>query len=67
MVSVIYQKRAIPLVWVVVQGRKGHFPAQAHVDLLTQLQDLLPSDTSVVLLGDGEFDSVDLQTRLRRD
>ena len=61
MVSLIYQKRAIPLVWVVVQGRKGHFPAQTHVDLLTQLQELLPTDASVIVLGDGEFDSVDLQ------
>ena len=64
MVSLIYQHRAIPLVWVVVQGRKGHFPAQTHVDLLTQLQELLPTDASVVVLGDGEFDSVDLQTFL---
>jgi hypothetical protein len=64
MVSLIYHKRAIPLFWVVVQGRKGHFPAQMHVDLLTQLQNLLPTDASVVLLGDGEFDSVELQTFL---
>ena len=64
MVSVIYHKRAIPLLWVVVQGRKGHFPAQLHVDLLTQLQDLLPPAASIVLLGDGEFDSVELQTFL---
>jgi hypothetical protein len=64
MVSLIYHKRAIPLLWVVVQGRKGHFPAQTHVDLLSQLQDLLPPDVSLVLLGDGEFDSVELQTFL---
>jgi hypothetical protein len=24
MVSVIYQRRALPLVWVVVKGKKGH-------------------------------------------
>jgi hypothetical protein len=64
MVSLIYHKRAIPLAWVVVQGRKGHFPAQMPVDLLSQLQNLLPTDASVVLLGDGEFDSVELQTFL---
>jgi hypothetical protein len=62
MVSLIYHKRAIPLVWVVVQGDKGHFPAQTHVALLTHLQGLLPADASVVLVGDGEFDSVELQT-----
>ena len=64
MVSAIYQKRAIPLLWVVAQGRKGHFAAQMHVDLLTQLRDILPPEVSVVLLGDGEFDSVELQTFL---
>jgi hypothetical protein len=64
MVSAIYQKRTIPLLWVVAQGRKGHFAAQMHVDLLTQLRDILPPEVSVVLLGDGEFDSVELQTFL---
>ena len=27
-ISVIYKKRALPLVWVVVQGSKGHFPEE---------------------------------------
>jgi len=26
MFSVVYQGRALPLVWVVVKGKKGHFP-----------------------------------------
>ena len=64
MVSVIYQKRAIPLLWVVVSGCKGHFPADTHVEVLTRLQQLLPETASVVVLGDGEFDSVALQTFL---
>ena len=55
MVSVIYQKRAIPLLWVVVSGCKGHFPADSHVEGLTRLQQLLPDTASVVVLGDGEF------------
>jgi hypothetical protein len=64
MVSVIYQKRAIPLLWVVVSGCKGHFPAASHVEVLTRLRQLLPDTASVVVLGDGEFDSVALQTFL---
>jgi hypothetical protein len=64
MVSVIYQKRAIPLLWVVVSGGKGHFAAETHVEVLTRLQQLLPEAASVVVLGDGEFDSVALQTFL---
>lgn len=64
MVSLIYQKRAIPLLWVVRSGNKGHFPAQMHIDLLTELRSILPANGSVILLGDGEFDSVELQTFL---
>lgn len=33
-VSVIYQKRALPLVWVVVTGSKGHFPEETHCQLV---------------------------------
>jgi len=62
MLSLIYQKRAIPLLWSVRRGSKGHFAAEMHVELLKSLQDLLPEDVSLVLLGDGEFDSVELQT-----
>ena len=62
MVSLIYQKRAIPLLWLVRTGNKGHFAAEMHVELLKELRDLLPDDASLVLLGDGEFDSIELQT-----
>lgn len=62
MVSVIYQKRAIPLLWVVVSGCKGHFPAATHVEVLLRLRQWRPASASVVVLGDGEFDSVELQT-----
>jgi hypothetical protein len=64
MVSLIYQKRAIPLLWLVRKGSKGHFPAQMHVALLSELQQLLPEQVSVILVGDGEFDSIELQSFL---
>lgn len=64
MISLIYQRRAIPLLWLVRTGSKGHFPAELHIELLTELKALLPASASVVLLGDGEFDSVELQTFL---
>lgn len=60
MLSVLYRGRALPLVWVVRQGKKGHFPADMHVDLLEQVQALLPDDAEVIFMGDGEFDSVPL-------
>jgi hypothetical protein len=61
MVTLIYQNRAIPLAWQVIQGEKGHFPANMHIDVLKQVEKRLPKDASVVVIGDGEFDSVALQ------
>ena len=66
MLSVVYQGRALPLVWVVVQGTKGHFPQETHCALLAQLQPLIPPDTAVTVLGDGEFDGTDFQALLRQ-
>ena len=64
MVSLIYQKRAIPLVWTVVARPKGHLAAREHIALLEQLQPLLSENAEVTLLGDGEFDSIGLQRYL---
>jgi hypothetical protein len=66
MLSVVYHGRALPLVWVVVQGEKGHFPQATHCALLEQIQPLIPPTAEVTLLGDGEFDGTELQAALRR-
>jgi len=63
-ISVLYGRRALPIAWVVVKGQKGHFPAEAHVRLLRQVADLLPLETRATFLGDGEFDSMELQQAL---
>ena len=66
MISLVYKNRSIPLCWVVKKGGKGHFTTEMHVELLTQLQqqlgDLFPIDKQVIVLGDGEFGSTDLQS-----
>ena len=59
MVSVIYEQRALPLVWTVAKRKKGHFPVKVHIDLLQEAKRLVPEGVRVVLLGDGEFDGVD--------
>lgn len=65
MVSVIYKKRALPLAYIVVRGKKGHFPEESHIALLGQIRDIIPeSAQKVVFLGDGEFDGTDLQKTL---
>jgi hypothetical protein len=61
MLSVVLGKRAIPLVWLVKEGNKGHFSIIDHLCLLQQLKALLATCPKVILLGDGEFDSWGLQ------
>ena len=65
MASVVYRACAIPLLWTVVKGKKGHLPEALHCALIGRLQELIPPDATVTLLGDGEFDGTELQTFLR--
>jgi hypothetical protein len=64
MLHVVYKGRALPLAWLVRRGKKGHFPEVLHIALVEQVQKLIPAGTSVVLLGDGEFDGIGLQQTL---
>ena len=59
-VSVVHQGRALPLCWLVVEGKKGHLPQDLHCRLLHQVKDLVGSEREVHFLGDGEFDGIDL-------
>jgi len=63
-ISVIYQKRALPLVWIVIQGSKGHFPEETHCQLVQKVKPLLPENSDVIFLGDGEFDGNQLQAEI---
>ena len=63
-VSVIYKKRALPIAWIVVQGSKGHFPEETHVQLLEQVHKIVPEGADVIFLGDGEFDGITLQATI---
>src|SRR5919204_6014671 len=65
MSHVVYKGRALPLAWVVRRGKKGHFPEDLHIALITQVQELIPPGAHVVVLGDGEFDGTDLQHTLQ--
>jgi hypothetical protein len=64
MVSVIYAHRAIPIGWLVIAGAKGHFPTETHLALLREVKALVPETATVIFLGDGEFDSPELQAEL---
>lgn len=66
MVSVVWQNRGIPICWFVKRGSKGHFTEENHVEVLSHtaqiLKPLLPPGMSAIVLGDGEFDGINLQT-----
>lgn len=64
MISLIYRKRALPIIWLTVKGKKGHLPENLHLELLGQLQPILPDDYQAIFLGDGEFDGIQLQAAL---
>lgn len=56
MLSVYYKSRALPLVWVVYKGKKGHSSQETQLALFKTAQELLPPNSQVIVLGDGEFD-----------
>lgn len=64
MIGIVYQRRLLPLAWIVREGKKGHFPEQIHLELLDLVKPLIPADAQVILVGDGEFDGVDYQRKV---
>jgi hypothetical protein len=63
-VGVVYAGRALPLVWQVREGAKGHFAQSEHLALLAKVKALVPEGVRVIFLGDGEFDGTLLQEEL---
>jgi len=64
MLSVQYRGRALPIGWLVISGKKGHFSQDRHLQLVSTVKGLLPANADVVFLGDGEFDGTELQQKL---
>jgi hypothetical protein len=60
MVGVLYQKRALPIAWLVYKGKKGHASAERHIQVLEKICPLLPEGSEVVLLGDAEYDTTEM-------
>lgn len=54
-----YHHRAVPVGWQGGEGSRGHTSAQEQEELLSYVHTLLPHEADVVLLGDGEFSSVE--------
>lgn len=64
MLSVLYRGRALPIAWLVIAAKKGHFSQERHLQVVSAVQELIPPGADVVFLGDGEFDGTQLQARL---
>ena len=60
MVGVLYQKRALPIAWLVYKGKKGHATGERHIQALEKVIPLLPTGSQVVLLGDAEYDTTEM-------
>lgn len=60
LMSVLFGKRALPLAWIVVSGKKGHFSEEKHLQLLGKVAKRVPKGREVIFLGDGEFDGCGL-------
>lgn len=58
--SMSYQQRAVPVAWSAGEGKRGHTRADEQLALLDYVCTLLPAETDVVLLGDGEFGHVQM-------
>jgi hypothetical protein len=61
MIHVVSKGRALPLAWRVRQAPKGHCPEDLPIALVELVSELVPGETKVVFLGDGEFDGHGLQ------
>jgi hypothetical protein len=67
MIGVLYQKRALPVAWLVYKGKKGHTSAKRHIQALEKVLPLLPKESTVVLLGDAEYDTTEMITWVEKN
>lgn len=67
MVGVLYKKRALPIGWIVYEGKKGHTTAKRHIEVLEKIVPMIPEGAGVVLLGDAEYDTREMQIWLREN
>ena len=60
MVGVIDKRCALPLAWIVYRSKKGHATSDRHIAVLELVKPLIPAEADVILLGDGEYDGLDM-------
>lgn len=60
MLSLAYRKRALPLVWMWVRTSRGHSSTDRQLALLNYIRQLLPANTTILLVGDAEFGAIEV-------
>ena len=63
-VALAYRKRAIPLAWTWVKGKRGHSSAYKQLALLKYVRQLIPDGAEVMIAGDSEFGAVKVLKQL---
>lgn len=66
MFSVIYQGKALPIIWEVHKAKKGHLKEMCHQSLLKELSLIVPKNCRVIIVGDGEFDGCNFQEDIKK-
>lgn len=64
MVALAFRRRAIPIAWTWVRSSRGHSSVWVQLALLSYVRRLLPAGARVLLVGDCEFESGELQTHI---
>lgn len=64
MVALAFHRRAIPIAWTWVKSARGHSSAQVQLALLAYVRKLLPLGARVLLTGDCEFESGEVQEQV---
>jgi len=59
-ISIAYKRRALPLVWSIHRGRKGHVDYHEQLKLFAYVHQLIGDGATVWVLGDAGFESVHL-------
>jgi hypothetical protein len=60
MVALAYRRRALPIAWTWVKGKRGHSSAQKQCALLAYVHSLIPKDARVEIAGDSEFGAIEV-------
>jgi hypothetical protein len=58
MVALAYRRRALPIAWTWVKGKRGHSSAHKQCALLAYVHGLMPAGARVAVAGDSEFGAI---------